>query len=316
MRHRRAIIISVLAALVVFGVTAVLAGGESLPQRYDTNLSGMTESNEAYQAIQDHYAGVLTQEETLDLLLRFWGDIPVVGPTALPAPPRTPTPTPWPTATPTPAPTPTPGPTATPTPTPTATPMPAPTPLPVLAGCRSRKSGWVYGNPYSGALIGSGVQAIVKQVSRHIDVTVLNPPLDHNGEWFIGFQLREVQGYTFRVEFTNEGEWRFSRIGSVSYSSFNRILLDTGYLDDHEIPFNTGPGEYNQLTLKKNTSSYSFYVNGARVPIRLPGLIPSDMAAREQFSARYNRSRYYNIVGSDRIYYENLCTVDSWRESN
>jgi len=39
---------TILAAFVVFGVTAVLAGGDSLPQRYDTNLSGMTESNEAY----------------------------------------------------------------------------------------------------------------------------------------------------------------------------------------------------------------------------------------------------------------------------
>ncbi len=107
MRHRRAIITAVLAALVVVGATAVLAGGESLPQRYDTNLSGMTESNEAYQAIQDHYAGKLTQEETLDILLRFWGHIPVAGPTALPAPTRVATATAVASPTPTTKPTPT-----------------------------------------------------------------------------------------------------------------------------------------------------------------------------------------------------------------
>ena len=170
---------------------------------------------------------------------------------------------------------------STPVPEPTAspTPLPVPTPIPVLAGCEGRlmKRGWVHGNPYTN-LFSSHRDALVSQVSRHIDVTLPNPDTE---EWFIGFQLREVQGHTFRVEFTNEGEWQVSRIGNVSYSSFSRTLTNTGYLDDHGIAFNTGPGEYNQLTFNGNV-----YVNGERVPLILSGLIPSDTQGRRQAEAR------------------------------
>ena len=94
-----------LAALVALGVSVLFASGDSLPPRYDLDDSGLIESEEAWRAIQDHYAGKLTQEQTLDILLRFWGDVPVGKES--PAPAVTPVTSNWPwssTPTPTPAP--------------------------------------------------------------------------------------------------------------------------------------------------------------------------------------------------------------------
>ena len=104
--RRMTLIISVLLAigLAVLGASMLFAAGDG--RRYDTNDSGLIEAEEAYQAIQDHYSGTLTQEQTIDVLLRFWGDIPVeVGSQAAPpAPVATSTPTPLPTPTPKPVP--------------------------------------------------------------------------------------------------------------------------------------------------------------------------------------------------------------------
>ena len=74
----------------------------------------MIESGEAYTAIQDYFAGKINRDQVVDVLLQYWGDVPVATPppqSALRPPPATPSPTPvsawpWPTSTPTPTPTP------------------------------------------------------------------------------------------------------------------------------------------------------------------------------------------------------------------
>ena len=111
MRHRRAIVTSVLAVLVLFiiGLSVLFAGGTT-PQ-YDTNSSGVIEQDEAHNALRAYFDGDLTQEQTLDVLFHYWAAQPV----DQPAPAASSQPTP--TATPT----------AAPTTTPTATSIPAPT---------------------------------------------------------------------------------------------------------------------------------------------------------------------------------------------
>ena len=77
MRHRRAIIMSVLAVfvLLVLGLSVLFAAGPT-PQ-YDTNSSGIIERDEAHNALSAYFDGDLTQEQTLDVLFHYWAAQPV-----------------------------------------------------------------------------------------------------------------------------------------------------------------------------------------------------------------------------------------------
>ncbi len=302
MRRRRVVITAVLAVLVVVGATAVLAGGESLPQRYDTNLSGMTESNEAYQAIQDHYAGKLTQEETLDILLRFWGDIPVVGPTPLPAPTRVPTAT----AVPSPTPTARPVPTRTPTPKPTATPVHT-----GMLECESRTSGsFEWDHPLTATT----------RIARHVEVTIINPDA---ALWKYGFRIIEDSNYPqVEIYFTHDGKWIIQRRWRWQKDS-DYIRIDN--LEKHGVLFNRGSGERNQITLFTKTPSnleYELYVNGVKMPKnRLSG----NRNPLPYFAREFRPDRKYQVIGRSQdtggwwwpdakgaFTYEGFCTQDAW----
>ena len=77
MRHRRAIVTSVLAffVLLVLGLSVLFAGGPT-PQ-YDTNSSGIIERDEAHNALRAYFDGDLTQEQALDVLFHYWAAQPI-----------------------------------------------------------------------------------------------------------------------------------------------------------------------------------------------------------------------------------------------
>ncbi len=98
LRHRRAIITSVLAVfvLLVLGLSVLFAAGPT--PRYDANDSGMIERDEAHNALRAFFDGDLTQEQALDVLFHYWAAQPVDQPPPIAS--NQPTPTPVPTSTP------------------------------------------------------------------------------------------------------------------------------------------------------------------------------------------------------------------------
>ena len=85
---RLAVTAILLSAIVLAALGASALFAES--RDYDKNNDGLIDGGEAYQAIQDHYDGKISQDETVDVLLRYWGRIPMATPT--PRPTATPTP--------------------------------------------------------------------------------------------------------------------------------------------------------------------------------------------------------------------------------
>ena len=300
-RHTRWLaVLLILGTLAAVGVSLLFAASPT--PRYDVNSSGLIENHEAYEAVHDYFDGTLTQPEVLDVLLQYWGDVPV----STPPPSRYQLPTPTPTVTPTPIPTPTPTPTPIPTATPTPTPIPGP--LPMLTICSSRVHSQFQG-PY--LWWNTGGKKVVEQVSKHIDVTFLN----NRPDWNYGFRLvDQVLGdYSYgHIEITSEGEWILKKVRSGVTANFEQPrIVDSGYLDA-SVPLRIAEGERNQLTFYAPHmvggfgKGPSLYVNGVKVED-----IHWGRAYRYE-QERYESSRRYYLYSNTVIQpYENLCTVNS-----
>ncbi len=91
--------ISLVAAATLFALGRSLFADDP-GTLYDINANGMIEGYEAVWAVRGYYEGDITQEQAVDLFLRYFGTVPI----ATPAPARAPTATATtvPTATPTP----------------------------------------------------------------------------------------------------------------------------------------------------------------------------------------------------------------------
>ena len=321
MRKYRVHFAILLVALATIATLSVLYASSDPPSRYDTDDNNYIGANEAYVAIQDHYAGALTQDETVDLLLRYWGDIPVT--TARPG--ATPTPTPQPTMVTEPQETPSPTPTPTPEPTPTATPVVRPA-EPLLDECFYRWEAANFpdieggGGYWEGQIqtYTHGIRAAYNE-KRNVEVIYVNR--DDPKEWEYGFQVhdsRPVYGNSaslrpIRLTVNQYGQWMLKQ----QWVSDGYKVVESGRLADLDIPFNGGPGERNQLTYfagdEKRTANNvhtfqnpSFWVNGHKVPVDFQ-------------LVRYNGGTGTRYSGSVKLYspytsHDDLCAIEAWRQ--
>ena len=277
---RRVVTLFLVLLFLVSGVLIVRATTSG--ERYDENHSGFIESPEAVDAIHAYFAGEITQAEALDVWMRHYAGVHVTR--SAPPTPTVAVPTLIPTATNTPY-------TA---PTPTPTPSVA-EPIRML-NCRKREHDWFYGVSIHGS---ASQKLVVDGILKYIDVTFINPS-EHPFVWSYGFLIRSnprdaVRSYR-SIEVTKDGEWMVRTYrGSISSNTlrYQFTIHDRGYFDEIGVPFNTGGGERNQLTLARG-----FFVNGHEVLGEVPGL------------------QTYIATNLGRVHYENLCTVyaeDDWK---
>ena len=78
--------ISLVAAATLFALGRSLFADDP-GTLYDLNANGMIEGYEAVWAVRGYYEGDITQEQAVDLFLRYFGTVPI----ATPAPARAPT---------------------------------------------------------------------------------------------------------------------------------------------------------------------------------------------------------------------------------
>ena len=177
--------------------------------------------------------------------------------------------------------------TPTPVPTPTQTPIP---PSDFVLTCTGRSSGTL--PSYQPNV------AVVVQVDRHVEVTLVNPDSE---TWEYGLSLRNG-GNARQLIITHEGEWQI-RDG--------KRLLWTG--DSESGVFNTGAGERNQITLYVTGKLYRLYVNGTldRAAGLQLGLVLHSPHHLYEYS-RHDPQREYRLMSRPPVAYENLCTPNTW----
>ena len=200
---------------------------------------------------------------------------------------------------------------------PTSTPTPEPTPSPTLGEleCRSRSSGVLGEGGYAHGIWG---KQVVSQASRHLEVTFTNPTSE---TWRYGLTLAEFfyryrngDPPLWRIDARDDGTWEMNTLRSFGGLGYPDRLVDSGYFEDHGIPFNTGAGEKNRFTFYTQTelSPHRLFINGVEVPIPFADTLPQE--AYEKY--RYGRTYYihaYDGNGYDGgVQYEGLCTQDSW----
>ena len=301
MRTRKLILtlgITVVALAVLAGSLIVHASREGT--NYDTNGNGIIEASEAIEVARGYMRGDLTQDESLDYIL--WH---VSGMTQYRRPTSTPTPTPIPTPVPTPI------------STPTQTPTPIDEPIPRL-DCGDREF--------------DVVESL--QVSRHMDVTIVTPDDPNYAEgvihnWFYGFSIIEDYNTTadpkegtinqegFDLSVTDNGDWLYRRVGETTFDK--AVILQTGYLSDDGIPFDTSYGARNRITFLARDSevdSYRFFVNGYKVPVEFTGIesIMSEPHERYREHRAYRAMQPYSYNSGFTFAFEDICLVNSWTE--
>ncbi len=220
-------IAALLMLAVLIGALVVSAAGPG--DRYDVDRSGYIEAPEVVAAFNDYFDGVATQDEAVEVWMRFAAYVPVATPS-----PATPTPLPPSTATPIPA----------ITPTPTLEPIEELLSVP----CRRREAGEGYArlddntfwNPLS--RYGEFVE---------VDVTFVNP----SWAWEYG-----VIADSHVRAINDEGAWVRKTIHPHGWG----IRYEVNGWDYMEaVPFNPEPGERNRVTVTQD----SFVVNGADVQV-------------------------------------------------
>ena len=311
------IFVAVLVGIVFLVASLTTTLGRS-PATPDTNDNNMVESTEAIQVAQDYFAGEATREEAVDAFLHYFSGAPLAEPTEPAVPTVTPIATPAETGTPSPEPTPLP----TPTPTPTVAP-----PVHGMLDCRSREHGLFYaGLPVRAPL--SPHQDYYEVVDQRLQSVEVGYVIPDSEDWEYGFVIRERTMVNYRawLQITHEGEWILSRLWGA-LPTLTVEIVDTGYLDDHDVPWNTGAGERNELVFlpriwePNNNRGARLYVNGVQLPAKwslagLSGSVNTD---------RYDRHRSYALHGTrggeegptdangwPLLRYENLCTVNAW----
>ena len=337
-----ALILMVCAISAVAGISANYTGSATLPAPQNVTLSGTTEgidvrwnippgSDEvanyqiAYQAMErqlaDSWAFMWTQGKISTHLIRhlaggyeyrvyvrscsetqcnsewaYGGTVWTQKPRSLTYNP-VPTATPIPTATATPVPTPTPRiviVTATPTVTPT------PQPVELMLSCPVRRQGEV-----------SGRQEISEGTAKNFEISFRNPT---KASWSYGIKIAESKhtrnltyhGFAFMV--TESGEWQI-HLDPEFLTFLAASITNSGYFDQHGIPFNYEQGGLNTLTFyaRRYDAPYRFFVNGVEVPVTMPEKYAGPW--KESFkSAEYSPTRKYflraSVGGTE---YTNFC---------
>ncbi len=281
-----------------FGGGLLASAGGQLGSRYDVNANRTVDSNELDQAIQDYFAGDISREEAVDLLLMYTAKMPVEYdvPTSSPAATGTPTATPLPTFTPTP------------------TPVP-PDPEAMLSCPVERQSGSA----------GTGLSQVlaVEQANSHFEVVLTNPASDR---WRYGLSITPqdywtgstTRPLTYEIRVDHQGVWTMVLVNSGT-------IQEVGYLATHNVPFDTSPGGKNLLTfftwtgppweererggrVRPSPIPSRFYVNGVQVPI--DGWV--EWRTGVPYARDYRTDREYGFFSWPQTEYDGLCSVLSW----
>ena len=299
---------------------------EMLREHYDFNDDGVIDADELLYALI-HYLSYYISEDDLHIVLKAHLGLSERSlepqPTHTPYPTYTarPTYTPYPTAIP--LPTPTPYPTYTPYPSPTPTlvptkPIPTATPAPLRpVQCRHRTVAEV--GPGWGQSRNWGLgRFVVTEVSRHLEVTVTNP-----ATWVVRFPVRGEpgvvtddhvwrysltiveEGRSKQAAFANAVRLEIARNGEWSVRKGGRVV-QSGYLDEVNVPIYTEEGETNVLTFYTKTPEmpYRFLVNGVALPIDFSTLLPFEYE-------RYNEGRLYSVDSEDIVDFI-ACAENAW----
>ena len=298
-RFLTAAALSLLLTLIVLTASLLFADSHNHAPLYDTNGNGIIDSEEAYQALQDYYyAGTLTQEQTQDILFRYWGDVPVS--VLPPEAPATSTPTPLP---------------AYESPTPSPQPTPEPTPVAMTDtygnGCAGREvlPSTLYAHTYNGAAAADiRIVAVFQNPSEPDRQPWEAPELP---EFWYGFMVRSVPSQnigllilvssnkTWHVELRRNyagyvyearhgSEYQYDRLVQRHRQGWGHaksaLGLDEGSLEGSGISFNVGPQDTNHLMFEAKGNVYTLAVNGQTVPLSVDA---EDVQALEEQIGQY-----------------------------
>ena len=192
--------------------------------------------------------------------------------------------------------------------------QPNPSSIPVEITCDNPGSGELAGNIYVEHYRGVRV---VRQAALHFELVFINPDTE---PWYYGIKLREYisdsssNPSTWGIEFRQDGTWVMN---TLKQGMFHDRLVDSGTLKDYGVPFPTESGAKNRLSFYTQTpdSAYRLFINGVEVPIPFADILPQGEYER------YRHGRAYYIIGKDKrqqdggVFYEGLCTQESWRSN-